>query len=727
MAQANVKLTVDATNATRALQGVQNQTQTLQKSFGGLQRVIAGVGLTVLARQAVNTSANFQKLNVRLGLLTKASGTFARSQELAAQAQKSFGLSATEALEGITDITARLQPLGVSVEDIKTTFFGFNTAAKLAGASAIESSNAFRQLAQALGSGRLQGDEFRSISEQIPTILKPVADELGTTVGELKKFSSEGKITSAVVIRALKKIETEGGASLQELLKNDPTQVFKNLSNETENLSRAFGDALAPAILPVIRGLTNVTKAITDFVNSGAGQVALIFTGIATAIKGVLIVAPIFGAQLLALKANFAGLVVAGKIFTGTLVATKATLAATSVGFATATAAANAFKLALAKTGIGIAVIALGTLAAKFIDNKKAAKESADAIEQFNEQLGIIKDEGDEVSEIIEEIAKKQRELNAARIRPSVKRRLKEDLEELETTKRILEGEKERRKIEADMKKFNDMTIRFLKEQNVLEQKLAGKTDEQISLEQKILDIKKEFEPEDAKELINLLKSNEELKEKVKLMEENKRKAKELKEKFMEIGESIENGVVQNLTDAAMGTKTLGEAAISVLNDLKRKLIEVAIQQAVSGLGNYIGNTLVSAFTSGGGGPKPFKPAAGTYGTNIPSGTDLKAGSFGISTIKRANGGPVSAGGSYLVGERGPELLQMGSRGGNIIPNNAIGGGNTTNNMITVNVDASGTSVQGNGSEADQLGGLIATIVQATIIDEQRAGGLLNR
>ena len=122
MAEAVVRLKVDASGATRALNGVQQKTNALQKSFGGLQRVVAGVGLTLLARQAVNTSANFQKLNVRLGLLTKASGTFARSQELAAQAQKSFGLSATEALEGITDITARLQPLGVSVEEIKTTF-----------------------------------------------------------------------------------------------------------------------------------------------------------------------------------------------------------------------------------------------------------------------------------------------------------------------------------------------------------------------------------------------------------------------------------------------------------------------------------------------------------------------------------------------------------------------------------------------------------------------------
>ena len=191
------------------------------------------------------------------------------------------------------------------------------------------------------------------------------------------------------------------------------------------------------------------------------------------------------------------------------------------------------------------------------------------------------------------------------------------------------------------------------------------------------------------KENAELEKANKLKQEAINKDEELKRKAEELKEKYMEIGKSVEDGIVSNLTDAVMGTKTLGEAAISVLNNLKRKLIEVAIQQAVSGIGGKIGGFLGKVFG------------------------------------KRASGGPVSAGGSYVVGERGPEILQMGSRGGNIIPNNAIGGGVT--NMVTVNVDASGTSVQGNGSEADQLGQLIGGIVQATLVEESRAGGLLNR
>ena len=121
MAQANVKLTVDATGATRALQNVQNKTNQLQSAFGSLRTAIGGIGIALMGKNALQTSASFEKLNVRLGLLTKASGTFAKSQQIAADAQKAFGLSATEALEGITDITARLAPLGVGVDDIKST------------------------------------------------------------------------------------------------------------------------------------------------------------------------------------------------------------------------------------------------------------------------------------------------------------------------------------------------------------------------------------------------------------------------------------------------------------------------------------------------------------------------------------------------------------------------------------------------------------------------------
>ena len=92
---------------------------------------------------------------------------------------------------------------------------------------------------------------------------------------------------------------------------------------------------------------------------------------------------------------------------------------------------------------------------------------------------------------------------------------------------------------------------------------------------------------------------------------------------------------------------------------------------------------------------------------------------------KRASGGPVSAGGAYVVGERGPEILQMGSKGGNVIPNNKIDGGDSVTNVITVNVDASGSAVSGSSAEGNQLGQQLAGAIQAELIKQKRAGGLL--
>jgi len=193
--------------------------------------------------------------------------------------------------------------------------------------------------------------------------------------------------------------------------------------------------------------------------------------------------------------------------------------------------------------------------------------------------------------------------------------------------------------------------------------------------------------------------------------------ADQLKQKFMEIGQAVEQGIVSNLTDAVMGTQTLAQAAVNVLNQLKRKLVEVALQRAVSGIGNFIGGALGGIF--GGGGRSISQTLTGnkasTFLNNMPQ----------IDFTKRANGGRVSAGGAFLVGEKGPELLQMGSRGGNIIPNNQLGGGTT--NIVNVSVDASGSSVSGNNQDAQALGNVIGAAIRAELIKEKRAGGLLSR
>ncbi len=614
MAESVVTLRVDASGATRALQGVQNRTNALERSFGGLKAAIGGVGLGLLARQAVRTSINFDKLNLRLGLLTKATGDFSAAQKIATDGQKLFGLSATEALDGVTNITARLKPLGVSLEDIRTTFIGFNTAAKLGGANAQEASNAFRQLAQALGSGRLAGDEFRSVSEQIPLILKPLADELDVDVGKLKELAAQGKLTSDVVIKALRKLGTQGGEDLKAILENDPTQVFKNLSNEAENLSRAVGDQLTPALLPIIKSLTELTKAAVEFVNSPIGKTAAIFAAIAFAAKGVSVLLPILAAGLIKVAA-------AGGVLTIALNAIPFVAIATAIG------------------GVVTALIKVTSEQKKFTkaleDGDKAALKS-EVNRLFIERQKLL------------QRLRTAQENNNKRAEASLKRQLSEL-----------------------NKNYDQVQKRLLTE--------IDKTNE-------------------------IEKQNKKLQEQEELQKKNQEAAAKLKEKMTAVGEEIEGSIKNNLREAITGAQSFGQAMTNVLNRIRDKIIDAQLDKLIGGFGEAFGK-------SASGGEK--KGLGGFLG-------GILGGLF------KANGGPVKAGQPYIVGERQPELF-VPRTSGTILPSVPMGGdGDSVTNVITVNVDASGSAVSGSNADGNELGQQIAVAIQSELIKQKRAGGLLS-
>ena len=156
-------------------------------------------------------------------------------------------------------------------------------------------------------------------------------------------------------------------------------------------------------------------------------------------------------------------------------------------------------------------------------------------------------------------------------------------------------------------------------------------------------------------------------------------------EAFEKIGDSIAQGISTALTDAIMQARTLGEAAKGILNMIARQLLQLGI------------NTLL--FNVFGGSTGIFK--------NLPT---------------FANGGRPPVGRPSIVGEKGPELF-VPSSAGTIIPNNSLGGGITNN--IVVNVDASGSNVEGNERQSRELGLVLSTAIQAQLIQEKRPGGLL--
>ena len=171
-----------------------------------------------------------------------------------------------------------------------------------------------------------------------------------------------------------------------------------------------------------------------------------------------------------------------------------------------------------------------------------------------------------------------------------------------------------------------------------------------------------------------------------------KKRLEQIRGIYQGISDTIADGVVNSLKAAIDGTKSFAEVVTGVFTDLQNQLLQLIRNQI------FFGN-LTGTLTKG----------SGLFGS-------LFAGFL-------ANGGPAQAGRAYMVGERGPEMFVPRSSG-TVIPNNQLGGGGAN---VVVNVDATGSSVQGDEGSSRQLGALIGAAVQGEIIKQQRPGGLLSR
>jgi len=160
-------------------------------------------------------------------------------------------------------------------------------------------------------------------------------------------------------------------------------------------------------------------------------------------------------------------------------------------------------------------------------------------------------------------------------------------------------------------------------------------------------------------------------------------KANDTVDAFTKLRDTIAQDIGNGLKDLITGAKSLNEVLSNILANMANQFLNLGI------FGNFAGT---------------FKPGEGLLGRIFP----------------KADGGPVKAGGKYVVGERGPELFSPG-RSGMITPNHALGG--STN--VTVNVDASGSSVEGDANQAEQLGSAISEAIQAELIQQKRPGGIL--
>ena len=749
MAVSNVEIRVNANNAVAQLNRLNGAAGTAAGTFGRLKSAAAGLGLGLIAKSAIQSAASFNDLQTRLKLVTSEYGEYEKAQKLVARAAKTFGLSNREAAEGVTDIFTRLRPLGIELADIESSFIGFNTVAKLSGVSAAGASAAFTQLAQALGSGRLQGDEFRSIAEQIPGLLGAVSLETGVAVGDLKEFASEGKLSTDIIIRALKRVESEGADKIAAIVKNSDVQRFKDFRDASDQLSISIGQRLLPAITPLLTGATELLKLfgkLPDPIQTGtiaviglAGAAAILGPSIAT-LNGL--ITTLAGASVL--KAAITGLAVMGEKALAAAAGKTAlanAITAANVKITASTVAVGLLSAAITAIPIALALVAFGNLAKRLTEAKTAQDRMTKAIKSGNvETIKAAIAVEEETISIERNKAAKMSLLNInGRLEASRKRliKLRQALEgatngdgdgdgngngngngnnlldlddkRKDMSQRMLDLKNQLRAAEESEQQRLAATLELMiRKQEIAESEL-GPIQKQNDLNQahadfrkQILEIDKRIADQRDDEIEQAMKGFDAQMEHQEKLREQLNQQDQL---YKQIGQTIENGLVQGITDAITGAKSLSESLSGILKSVGGMFLRQGISSLVGGIGGIFGG--------GGGGGFGVTPL--TSGMNFFS----------------AEGGFASGATNAVIGEAGPEYVipenkmresmaryVRGARGSAVIPENGEGGTNSEGGSI----NASTLDVRFNVERINSVDYVTASEFQAGIAQAAKRG-----
>lgn len=356
----NVKISADSSQATAAInkvantisselpKGVQEASNKVAKEAASIRAeiksivaqmnkglqfagAVTGIGLAAnavkdVAVAAAQTADQLTSIRSRINLINDGSQTTAEIMD------KIYG-AANRSRGSYIDMADSVAKLNMLAKDAfssndEAIYFveQLNKQFKISGAGIQEASAAMYQLTQAMASGKLQGDEFRSIMENAPLLAQSIAKEMGMSVGQLKEMSSQGLITADVIKSALFNAAEETDARFGEI-----PMTFAEVGQSVQN-------QLIQAFQPVLEQLSTLPQS---------GEFQAFIEGVGIAIRGLAAAAQ---GSIGLISAAFAGLRIAistisqtvrsfGSLFISTMPKISAAVLAVVVAFASYRAA----------------------------------------------------------------------------------------------------------------------------------------------------------------------------------------------------------------------------------------------------------------------------------------------------------------------------------------------------------------------------------------------------
>jgi tape measure domain-containing protein len=688
---ANVAINVDSSGAVSKLRQVQTQAQSTEKAFGGVAAAVGKLAIALGAIQAARfvfvKAAELESQTRSLQVLT---GSAEKAKQIIQDLQQLGAVTPFTSTE-LIDSAKRLQAFGVEANKVVETT---KRLADASGATGAELSGLVTAYGQVQAKGRLQGEELLQFQERGIALQQELRKMYGMTGEEFQKALEKGQISAKAVEVALVNLTSVGGKYANGAIAQSDTLQgrLSTLQDGIDGLARGIGTALSPAIKAVLNEAIFAVNVINNLIATGARAKSF---GLGDSQRK----------QILNQAQNEAKQIVEGRRIKDPfernrqfqeLAGQRERDLIESYGYrtgqvkaaATATSMPTATPALLGGGGGGGGAAGGGKGAAD-----KAAREAERAAEAAAQEAARVKDvirnrlaEG----QIIAAKTQQQDRIAAAEAAGDkmLVARLQSQERELEIQYRY--AQELAKEVNLDAQKA------------IIYEGLNALTANQVDLQRELDAIQTQS---DQDRLTSLQKAVEKQYELNTAVQNQLRLSDGVANT---LGEGLGSAFNALISGAQGWEKSLQQIASGVLIDIANQLIRIfVIEQAINSI-----KTLLTPFSAA----TPLGAGGGTVGKFGTLGPN-----FGIP--QRAKGGPVSSGQTYMVGERGPELFVPG-RSGTIVANDKMGGGSTN---VIVNVDAKGSSVEGDDQGANQLGRVISAAVQSELIKQQRPGGILAR
>lgn len=359
--------------------------------YAALSAAIYGVmtAMTNLAVATVKMADEYTSIQNRMKLYITDAKELGKVNSQLAQFSMENNVGLRETATLFSRLAPSMQKLGANTAAITTVVDAFGKSMRIGGATAMEAASATIQFSQAMASGKLAGDEFRSISEASPRFLKAIAEGSGIAADKLKEMSAAGMLTTQVISKALLKeypklIEENKklGITMEQGANAIKTGFLVAIGefNEGAGITKALGEAMLDLAQGMLTGAQNARqfgKDVNDWFSANAGTIntvvdafKLLATVIATRYVASLVLATAASVKLTYQTSAMAA-------------ATTASMRAFVLGATAATAFGRAAQTAFAFMGgwAGIALTIAGVATSYLLLRDNAAEASKKLVE----------------------------------------------------------------------------------------------------------------------------------------------------------------------------------------------------------------------------------------------------------------------------------------------------------------------------------------------------------